>query len=145
MDLQSANGISGIFKAFVRQNTVFIENFSIGLRYQAGTASPMTITLTRYNGPHGESKREPNGHYARSHIHRITAQELASGSIQPQEKEREITNRFSTLEEALVVFFQDIGVTNYFNYFPEIQQGSFFGNGQPQSKHLAEQHRQSGI
>ena len=111
---------------FVRQNTVFIENFSIGLRYVLGSASQNSITLARYNGPHGETSRAPDGHYAQPHIHRITAAELAAGSIQPQEKDREITSRYSTLEQALRVFFGDAGVSNYADYFPELQQWGLF-------------------
>ena len=123
LNLQSVNGIGGVFRVFVRRNTTFIENFSIGLRYQRTDPSRLSVTLARYNGPHGESSRAPDGHYAQPHIHRITAQALASGSTYPQEKEREITSRYSTFEQALEVFFGDAGVTNYANYFPELRQG----------------------
>ena len=125
LDLQSDNGIGGIFKVFIRWSTEFTENFSIGLRYQ-GNASPGEITLARYNGPHGETSRTPDGHYALPHIHRITAHELAAGAMQPQEKDREITNRYATFEQALAIFFGDAGVTNYAGYFPELQQGRLF-------------------
>ena len=57
---------------------------------------------------------------------RITATEIASGNTQPQERDREITNRYSTFEAALVVFFGDIGTINYGVYFPELLQGSLF-------------------
>ena len=126
LDLQSTNGIGGIFKVFMRRSTVFIENFSIGLRYPSDNAPQGDITLVRYNGPHGETSRAPDGHYAQSHIHRITAAELAAGSIQPQEKAREITSRYSTFEQALQVFFGDAGVSNYADYFPELQQRRLF-------------------
>ena len=49
------------FPVFIRQNSKFIENFSIGLRYQTNTRALGTITLVRYNGPHGESSRHPDG------------------------------------------------------------------------------------
>lgn len=126
LDLQSVNGVGGIFTVFIRQSTMFMENFSVGLCYQTGNAVQGSITLARYNGPHGETSRAPDGHYARPHIHRITAQEIAHGALQPQEKDREITNRYATLEQALLIFFGDAGIANYADYFPEIQQGQLF-------------------
>ena len=85
-----------------------------------------SITLVRYNGPHGESSRSADGHFARPHIHRITAQELASGSTQPQERDRTITDRYATLEQALRVFFDDVGVANHDQYFPSLSQLEVF-------------------
>ena len=109
-----------LFSVFIRQNSFFLENFSIGLRYQTNDRMLGSVTLVRYNGPHGETSRSQDGHYAEPHIHRITAGEIESGSIQPQESHREITDRYSTLEEALNIFFFDIGVVNYSEYFPEL-------------------------
>lgn len=115
---------------FIRQNTKFIENFSIGLCYHTNLKSPGTVTLVRYNGAHGESSRNPDGHYAQSHIHRITEQEIASGSSQPQERHREITGRYDTFEQALRVFFDDFHVANYGEYFPELLQLGLFNEHQ---------------
>ena len=131
-DLQLKSSIDDVktFTVFVRQNIVFIENFSIGLRYQTGDPILGSITLVRYNGPHGESSRDPDGHYARSHIHCITAAEIASGNSQPQERHRTITDRYSTFEEGLRVFFSDLAVVNYADYFPELQQGRLFDGRQ---------------
>ena len=71
LELRSQGHEEDVFEIFIRQNVRFIENFSIGLRYRAD--SPLgTITLVRYNGPHGESSRAPDGHYAKPHIHRVT-------------------------------------------------------------------------
>ena len=110
-----------MFAVFIRQILKFAENFSIGLRYRADL--PLgAITLLRYNGPHGESSRAPDGHYAKPHIHRITQQEINSGSTQPQERDRTITDAYATLEQALWVFFNDAGVSNPDEYFPEIGQ-----------------------
>ena len=80
--------------------------------------------MVRYNGPHGESSRDPDGHYAAPHIHRITQEESAKGSVEPQEKHRELTDRYNTFEQALPVFFSDVGVSNYDKYFAE--QMDFF-------------------
>ena len=121
LDLR-ADADGGTFEVFIRQHTDFIENFSIGLRFQTSSRLQGRITLTRYNGSHGESSRAPDGHYALPHIHRLTAEELASGSIQPQEKERQITTRYGAFEQALEVFFADVGITNALDYFPELQQ-----------------------
>lgn len=121
LDLRADND-GRTFKVFIRQSTEFIENFSIGLRFQTDSRLLGIITLARYNGPHGESSRAPDGHYAQSHIHLISARELASGSAQPQEKDREITTRYGTFEQALVVFFADVGITNTDEYFPELRQ-----------------------
>ena len=114
------------FSVFIRQNSFFLENFSIGLRYQTNDRMLGSVTLVRYNGPHGETSRSQDGHYAKPHIHRITAQEIESGSIQPQESHRENTDRYNTLEEALSIFFSDVGVINYSDYFPELLQRSLF-------------------
>lgn len=128
LDLQADGGEfdGSEFKVFVRQNTEFIENFSIGLRFQTGRRQLGLITLARYNGPHGEISRDPDGHYAQPHIHRITASELAKGSLQPQENDREITDRYGTFDEGLRVFFDDTGVTNATDYFPGLLQGRLF-------------------
>ena len=118
------------YRVFIRQNTNFIENFTIGLRHRP-TIDPTlgTLTLVRYNGPHGEYSINPDGHYAVPHIHRITEMEIASGSYQPQESHREVTNRYSTYESALRVFWGDIGVrddANINKYFPGLMQSRMF-------------------
>ncbi len=64
------------FSVFIRQNTTFIENFSIGLRYKTRNRELGNITLVRYNGPHGEASRHQDDHYNKPHIHRITEAEL---------------------------------------------------------------------
>ena len=130
LKLETAWDDGDTFAIFIRQHSIFIEGFSIGLRYQTNSKALKTITLVRYNGPHGEYSRNPAGHYAQPHIHRITAQELASGSNNPQESHREITDRYSTFEQALRIFFEDIGVKNYAEYFPEALQPRLFDEHQ---------------
>ncbi len=125
-DMPACDSTAAAFTIFIRQNTEFIENFSLGLQYQTNESSLGTITLVRYNGPHGESGRHLDGHYARPHIHRITAGELGSGSIQPPEKKREITDRYATFGQALRVFFADANITNSADHFPEMLQGRLF-------------------
>lgn len=111
------------FRVFVRQNVRFIRNFSIGLRYEAHEGNLTAITLARYNGPHGETSRAQDGHYASPHIHYITEAEIARGHIQPQEKFRQPTDRYDALEEALRVFFKDTQTLNYIDFFPGLRQG----------------------
>ena len=65
LELVSTEGNSTAFKVFIRQSTEFIENFSIGLLYSSNDPTLGTITLVRYNGPHGETSRDPDGHYAK--------------------------------------------------------------------------------
>ena len=110
LDLQGKSDPSLRFSVFIRQNMTFIENYSIGLRYHSGISMLGTITIMRYNGPHGETSQTPDGHFAQPHIHRITASELASGSSHPQERARYLTNRYSTFEEALAAFIEDTAI-----------------------------------
>ena len=112
---------------FIRQNTTFVENFSIGLRFKPIVDPSLgTITLVRYNGPHGEYSIHPDGHFASPHIHRITAEEIASGSRFPQERDREITDTYSSLDSALRVFWEDIHVDNFGDYFPSLVRPRLF-------------------
>ena len=110
------------FSVFIRQNLTFIENFSIGLTCKTGIPELGEITLARYNGPHGEYSRDPDGHYARPHIHRITEDEIAKGQKAPKENDRQITDQYSTLDQALIVFFNDIGATDFDKHFPSATQ-----------------------
>lgn len=122
LELTSSSSPITEFTVFIRQNDKFIENFSIGLRYKTRDRTLGTITLVRYNGPHGETSRGPGGHFGRPHIHRVTARELAEGNREPQERHRDITGRYSTFEQALSVFFADIAASNYLGYFRELRQ-----------------------
>ncbi len=114
------------FTVFIRQNDKFIENFSIGLRYRTRDRRLGTVTLIRYNGPHGETSRGPDGHFGKSHIHRVTARELTEENREPQERHREITDRYGTYEQALRVFFKDIATSNHLDYFGELWQLELF-------------------
>lgn len=121
-DLKVGASPDRAYLVFIRQNATFIENFSIGLRYNTEKKHTGRVTLVRYNGPHGEESRSKDGHYTASHIHRITTDEMNSDNSEPQESQRDITDKYSSLEEALVVFFKETGVQNYLKYFPELSQ-----------------------
>lgn len=114
------------FRVFIRQNMKFTDNFSVGLTYLTGDSRMGRITLTRYNGPHGEYSRDPDGHFAAPHIHRITEEEIASGSDQPEELHREITDRYTTFDQALRTFFTDIAADGFESHFPKSIQARMF-------------------
>lgn len=109
------------FIVYIRQNAKFIENYSIGVRYRTEDEKLGIIILVRYNGPHGETSRAADGHYAKTHTHRITHDDLLAGNTNPQERDREITDRYSTFEDALRVFFGDINIQNWTSYFPGLE------------------------
>ena len=126
LDLRATSEDGPSFSVFVRQNLMFSENYSIGLRYFTGDRRLGSLTLVRYNGPHGEYSRHPDGHFAKPHIHRITEDEIASGSSEPQEQNREITNKYSTFDQALFIFFSDIAAVNFERHFPNLSQLRLF-------------------
>ena len=126
LDLQSSEGIRLAFPVFIRQNIRFSDNFSIGLRYVVNEGKLTTVTLARYNGPHGETSRTPDGHYAQSHIHYLTKDELAGGHATPQERHRVLTDEYTTFEEAIRVFFRNTSTSNYGDFFPAALQGRLF-------------------
>ena len=130
LDLKSINNGGKSFAVFIRQNSQFIENYSIGLLYRTEDRNLGTIPLVRYNGPHGETSHDKDGHYAKPHIHRMTAEAMRSGSSRPEESRREITDRYNAFETALVVFFNDVGATNWQEHFPELNQPSLFNGFQ---------------
>ncbi len=123
LKLAAQDDETGIFSVFVRQSTQFIENFSLGLKFRPNDRRTQEFVIIRYNGPHGEVSRHQDGHYDKPHIHRITATEISSGSTQPRAKQREITDRYQTYEQAIGAFFEEVSVENYGQYFPESSQG----------------------
>ena len=123
IELESTSEPKHRFAVFVRQNAVFAENFSIGLMYRSDHPRFKTFTLVRYNGPHGESGYSEDGHYDRPHIHYMRESELSRGHSAPQPRCRKLTDRFSTLDQALICFFTDANVADYELYFPNLTQG----------------------
>ena len=122
VELRAAASGTNTFEVFARRHSRFIENFSIGLRYQTSERTVGHITLVRYNGAHGEYSLAPDRHFALPHVHRITEDEIASGYTQPQERAREVTDRYSTFEQALLTFFEDTATINFEDYFENLRQ-----------------------
>lgn len=126
MELSSDASDITQFAVFIRRSTRFIENFTIGLLYCTNMRGIGDITLLRYNGAHGETSRAPDGHYAKPHIHWLTSEDIEEGITEPQEKKREITDEYSTLDEALEVFSRDINIVDFGNYpIPSTQRRLF--------------------
>ena len=69
LELEATTPDDARFAIFIRRHNRFIENFSIGLRYRTSDRTLGSITLVRYNGPHGETSRDPDGHYDKPHVH----------------------------------------------------------------------------
>lgn len=113
------------FIIFIRQSQAFIENFSIGLRCQIPSLKS-SVTLVRYNGPHGQIKRNKSDHHPEPHIHYITQEEIKSGAFNPKAKNIKITDKYTTFEEGLRAFLTDMKIVNWTEYFPELEQRRFF-------------------
>lgn len=114
-----------IFDVFIRQNTKFINQFSIGLRYKINEKK---IILIRYNGEHGQSDWSIDKHYSAFHIHKITEELLDKGIFEP--KYIEITSRFTTYDSAINEFRKHVNINNYTKYFTEIIQLPLFKKGE---------------
>ena len=111
------------FDVFIRQNQTFIENFSIGLSCKIPDLSS-SVQLIRYNGPH--DSRDNIEHHLKPHIHRITQEEIQSGNLKYPTKNIQITDKYNMFEEGLRTFLIDMKVTNWQEYFPELEQGRLF-------------------
>ncbi|MBF0377119.1 MAG: hypothetical protein HQK72_06515 [Desulfamplus sp.] len=117
-----------IFEMFLRQNTMFIEDFSIGLMFKTEDKSVGKITLIRYNGEHGQSDWSRDNHYSAFHIHKITEKLLIEGIYEP--KDIQITNKFSTFDSALTQFLHYVNVKNFDKYFPHYDKQMYLFEGQ---------------
>ena len=107
MELESADG-EHRFRAFMRINEAFPENFSIGLDY-IGAEPGGGFCLIRCNGPHEGAAAEVDqsgpGHHAGFHIHRAKAENLDQGFR--AEKGAEMTKEYASYREALSYFLKE--------------------------------------
>jgi hypothetical protein len=121
--LRSLNG-NFYFYGYIRQNTYFPENFSIGLDYKPNDER-VKIPLLRCNGPHGENQYFE--HLFTCHIHKATAERINNG-LKP-DGFIEGTLEYSTIEEAIQFFIKEINLKqeDRERYFPLIhnQEGLF--------------------
>ena len=91
------------FEIYQRQSLLDDDDFSCGIAHVSLDGS--RLTLARYNGPgheHGDIIYRP-------HIHRATADAIASG--RKPEREAKETGRFATLEGALACLIDDYNIT----------------------------------
>ena len=91
------------FEIYQRQNLLDDSDFSCGIAQVSLDGS--RLTLARYNGPgheHGDIIYRP-------HIHRATAEAIASG--RKPEREAVQTGRFATLVGALTCLMDDYNIT----------------------------------
>lgn len=101
------------FSVFIRQNTEFTENFSIGLIYRdiIGKDFP----LIRFNGNHGENKNNFNHPHFHYHIHTISVKNLNNGSTELSTVS--ITDKYAAFEDALLYFFDFTNIKEWQKYF----------------------------
>lgn len=113
---------SFLFRAFIRFNIKFPENFSIGLDFNPKDEKG-TICLLRCNGSHGENKQIPL--HESFHIHKATADTINSG-VKP-ESNVEKTEEYASMDGAIQYFVNYINLNqeNKNRYFPEKQRGLF--------------------
>ena len=120
MTVKSADGKLK-FRIFMRVNQTFNENFSIGLEYFPDD-EPGSITLLRYNGPHGEHILYP--HHVIYHIHKASA-ECVNAGLKPERNISE-TDSYASFREALRQFFKEINLSDASKYFPEVFENTLF-------------------
>lgn len=103
------------FNAFIRGNTHFNENFSVGLDYDPKEEKG-TLCLLRCNGAHGENRMFP--HHSHFHIHKANAESINNG-LKPESNIVE-TNDYASLEEAIQYFIKIINISpiDRRKYFP---------------------------
>ena len=120
MALKSADGKHD-FRAFIRQNEEFQENFSIGLVY-VPRDDPGEFVLIRYNGQHGGTRTHP--HHAIYHIHRILAEDLKAGVKEARSIDR--TEEYASFAEAVRAFCRRINMNEQERFFPGLIQRHLF-------------------
>ncbi len=127
LDLESTDG-NHRFRVFIRKNLMLIEDFSVGLVYRSNRKELGDLMLIRFNGSHGRSDWSEDRHYSAFHIHVMTEKLLTKGVREP--KDVSLTDRFSSLEQALVEFFNHVAIENWPAYFPELKQIPMFGTAE---------------
>ncbi len=111
------------FSVFINEHLQLLEIFSVGLVYIHEDIG-YTI-ITRYNGDHGQHKNQLTGEkFPGFHIHTLTPAALEAGL--KGENHAEQTTKFATLKEAMRVFFTDLHILNYSEFYPELMQTELF-------------------
>ena len=100
-----AEGTGIEYLVFIKQNSRFPENFSVGLLFNPPDQKGL-ITLVRCNGKHGGTISTP--HHAHFHIHKATAEALNKGML--ESGEIEITDQYADLDNAIQCFVKMINL-----------------------------------
>lgn len=111
------------FSIFLRQNSAFQENFSIGMVYKY---EDIEVHLIRCNGPHGPNRCFT--HHSQPHIHIADAEAINNG--QKAEQIIEETSEYSSFDSALSYFLKRINLTekDRLKFRKEPQQGDLFAD-----------------
>lgn len=102
--MASVDGLHN-FIGFISRNTIFQENFFIGLVYDPKEEKGK-ICLLRCNGLHGEVIGIP--HHSFFHIHTVTADDINNGI--KVEKHIQKTEEYSTLEDAIQFYIKYVNI-----------------------------------
>ena len=105
------------FSVFLRQHTVFEENFSVGLIYHSTDGKK--ILLLRMNGPHGDTTNDPfgsNPNYG-YHIHQIRTEEIEIENYNDPQF-RETTQAYNSFDTAVLHFLKTTNIEDYTKHFP---------------------------
>lgn len=98
----------GRFRIMLRQNVMNALDFSAILGYQMPTVSRV-FRLRRYNGKHYHTNKIEQETISGFHIHQATERYQAIGA--KEDAYAEITDRFSTLSDALNCLLEDCNFT----------------------------------
>ena len=125
--LVASDETKGSFSLFLRKNSDFPENFSVGLIYNSNDGRP-SIQLLRCNGKHGvfNNGSNPTHPHWDYHIHRASEEAMEAG-FKP-EKYAETTTEFASYEEALQYFIRavNINIGDSSKHFPVVIQANLF-------------------
>lgn len=100
------------FTGYIRYNTKFEENFSVGLAYHPYDGSG-DIHLVRCNGMHGEHRMWP--HHDSCHIHLASAHTICAGL--KENNFIELTRAYSSYQEAVGFFLNYVNIVDSRKHF----------------------------
>lgn len=114
------------FRVFIRQNTTFPENFSIGMAYLHPEDGE--VILIRCNGPHGTVVADPlrpgSDRHFEFHIHLAKEENIEAGLL--PEAGGTPTSEYGTLDDALRYFVRTCGIDGAERYFPLLANPTLF-------------------
>lgn len=125
MALESIDGIYDEpqeFLVFIRRSCMFPEDFSVGLIWKSKENGG--VTLLRYNGKHGQNRSVP--HQRVPHIHRLIEADIMRENYNPHQAT--MTQKYSTMEEAIPLFMEECHVLNWEKDFPELRELNLFSD-----------------